>query len=496
MSNMIVLACICVFLLLVLLFNSTRKPRNFPPGPPCVPIVGNIPLVKKLSRQFGGQYLALENLSKWYSTNVLGLKFGKENIIVVFKYETVRKVLTGEEYEGRPNSFFLKLRCMGEKRGITCSDGEVWATLRTFLVRHLRSVGFGKSPMEKMIQEELQEMKTTISEMNCMETINRLISPSVLSVLWGLVAGSRISRNDPQLIRLLDLFYRRSRAFDMSGGILSQFPYLRFIAPEFSGYNIIKDINAELKNFFMKIINEHHLTWTEGKDDDVIYSFISEIKTGEESTIFTDDNLMMVCLDVFLAGAETTGNTLDFAFLLMVLYPEVQKKVQEELDNNFQQNEEVLYSQRHRVPYVEAVLCECERFCHVVPIAGPRRVLKETILNGYIIPKDTTVLISLHSVFKDKSIWGDPDVFRPERFLDENGNLVIHEKLFPFGLGRRRCLGETLARSCIFAFFVGILKEFSVVKDKNYATPELKPLPGITLCPKKYSVQLIKRTII
>lgn len=86
-------------------------------GPPCLPIVGNLPLLKKLSKELGGQYLALEHLAKKYKTRVLGLQLGSDFVITVFSYEVVRQVLTKEEYEGRPNSFFLKLRCMGEKRG-------------------------------------------------------------------------------------------------------------------------------------------------------------------------------------------------------------------------------------------------------------------------------------------------------------------------------------------------------------------------------------------
>lgn len=231
--------------------------------------------------------MGLYKLAQEYKTNILGLKLGGENMIAVFSYNTVRQVLTGEEYEGRPNSFFLKLRCMGKKRGVTCTDGEMWSTHRNFLVRHLRNVGFGKTPMEKMIQEELYEMKEAILEMGSKVRINRLIAPSVLSVLWGLTAGTRISRKDTQLNNLLDLFYRRSRAFDMSGGLLSQFPFLRFIVPDMCGYNIIKNINAELKSFFMKIIKEHQETWTEGREDDVIYAFITEMKKDNNSHSFT-----------------------------------------------------------------------------------------------------------------------------------------------------------------------------------------------------------------
>lgn len=71
----------------------------------------------------------------------------------------------------------------------------------------------------------------------------------------------------------------------------------------------------------------------------------------------------------------------------------------------------------------------------MVPIGGPRRVLKDTTLEGYNIPKNATVLISLYSIHNDEKYWKDPYVFRPERFLDNNGNLLPLERLIPFGLG-------------------------------------------------------------
>lgn len=199
-----------------------------------------------------------------------------------------------------------------------------------------------------MIQEELQDMLNTIEKKKESVQFGRLIAPSVLSVLWGLTAGSRVSRDDPQLTELLDLFNRRSKAFDLSGGALSHFPFLRFIAPEKSGYNLIMKINSELLSFFMKTINYHYDTWQEGRDDDVIYAFISAIKKGNKLEVFNNDQLLMVCLDLFLAGTETTSNTIDFALLLMVLYPDVQKKVQEYIDAELPKGVDISFCYRYK----------------------------------------------------------------------------------------------------------------------------------------------------
>lgn len=118
--------------------------------------------------------------------------------------------------------------------------------------------------------------------------IGPLLSQAVFNVLWSFTAGKRVTRDDPRFGKLLDLLNKRSRAFDMSGGLLNHQPWLRFVAPEMSGYNLIKQVNAELKEYLMETINEHYETWTDGKNDDLIYSFITETKRiNEYTSMFT-----------------------------------------------------------------------------------------------------------------------------------------------------------------------------------------------------------------
>jgi len=111
-------------------------------------------------------------------------------------------------------------------------------------------------------------------------------------------------------------------------------------------------------------------------------------------------------------------------------------------------------SRRESFDYMDAFIMEVQRFFHITPITGPRRALWPTKLGGYDIPKNATILISLRSVHLDKEHWKDPLEFRPERFIDSEGKCFKDEYFMPFGLGRRRCLGDALARACIFSFLV------------------------------------------
>ena len=344
--------------------------------------------------------------------------------------------------------------------------------------------------MEIQIQNELNELLDLLKNLN-EESVwpGEILPPSVINVLWTFTTGQRVPRTDDRLQRLLKLLGQRSKAFDMSGGTLNQMPWLRFIAPEKTGYNLIKRFNEELNQFFKVSVDQHHRDYDESKaSDDLIYAYIKEMKKRENdpNSTFTDIQLTMTILDIFIAGSQTTSITLDLALMMMAVCPDIQKKIQEEIDENLDQQILPKACDHTKVPYTDAFLLEVQRFFHIVPISGPRRALKETTLGGYRIPKDTTILIGLKTVHKDTEHWGDPEEFRPERFLDKNNNIHNTEHLIPFGLARRRCLGELLAKACLFTFFVGIMQKFHLsCKDEK---PSIDLLPGITLSPKPYKM--------
>jgi cytochrome P450 len=93
----------------------------------------------------------------------------------------------------------------------------------------------------------------------------------------------------------------------------------------------------------------------------------------------------------------------------------------------------------------------------------------------------------------DKEHWGDPGAFRPERFLDEHGNFVKDEWMTPFGIGKRTCLGELMARNILFIFYTTLLQEFSFSLPVGDPQPSTLCLPGITTAPQPFRVKLTRR---
>lgn len=488
-----VLAILTIFLIIFILRRRTKGP----PGPFPWPIFGNRYYLQKLSRKFGGQHLAFLELSKIYNSSIISLRLGTDNVIVVTNSKLVHEVCLSENYDGRPWNEFIKLRNMGMKKGITMNDGAEWKELRSWSVRALRSVGFAKQTMMELIVEEMTLIVERLAN-GGMQQIRSAYAPAVINVLWMLITGRKPSENLPRLQKFLNLMERRRGKSDVTGGILVAFPWLRYIAPEMSGYNFLVKLNNELKSFLMDTINEHKERYVKGNETDFIDLFIQEMYNNMEEqrdkvSVFSDDNLLVTLLDFFIAGISTTTATLDNLFLQIVNHQDVQCKLHEEIDAVIGPHRLPKLEDRIKMPFTEAIITESQRLFHVTPVIGPRRVLKDTILGNCKVPKNTTVLMNIYSNNMDPDFFPDPNSFRPERHINKNGVYQQHENIILFGKGKRRCPGEALAKSATFLFFIGVMQKFQLLPEPGKGFIQTELTSGIIYGPKPYETLIVPR---
>lgn len=130
------------------------------------------------------------------------------------------------------------------------------------------------------------------------------------------------------------------------------------------------------------------------------------------------------------------------------------------------------------MPYCEAIALESLRIFMSYTFGIAHRALRNTKLCGYDIPKDTMVIASFSDMMNDKRYIKNPRKFDPENFLDENGKLSIPEKHFPFALGKRRCIGEMLAKSNLFMLQTTLLQNFYFDIPVGHELPSEAPIDG------------------
>ena len=114
------------------------------------------------------------------------------------------------------------------------------------------------------------------------------------------------------------------------------------------------------------------------------------------------------------------------------------------------------------------------------------------MVNGQVIPAGTLVTPIMSEIMKGE-YWGDGQVFRPERFLDEAGRVRKDERLIPFSIGKRQCLGETLARTELFLFFTALVHSFNFLPEVEGELPAEEWQLGITSLPKPFKLRMKPR---
>ena len=166
---------------------------------------------------------------------------------------------------------------------------------------------------------------------------------------------------------------------------------------------------------------------------------------------------------------------------------QVQSRVQAELDSVT--STEVTATHRPLLPYTEATLHEIWRCGPVGPIAATRCPRNDTQIGKFIISAGTVIFPNLYSMTQDPKLWGsDVNQFRPSRFLDEKGAFFNPWWDFTFGSGRRKCLGESVARIENFLFFSNLLKNFVLSVPNGCEDPTLDPVDGMTIGPCHFKI--------
>ena len=150
---------------------------------------------------------------------------------------------------------------------------------------------------------------------------------------------------------------------------------------------------------------------------------------------------------------------------------------------------------KDNMPFTNAVLQESFRVSSLSFASLPRHALQPLQIGAYTIPKGATVMAAIYHVHHDPKHYKDPDVFNPNRYIDESGKFVTDERVIPFGTGKRACLGQTLAEKQFFIFFAALVQQFEFLPAPGVALPSYVDIypKGLLRKVQPYEVVLKKR---
>ncbi|KAH7099910.1 cytochrome P450 [Auriculariales sp. MPI-PUGE-AT-0066] len=459
--------------------SSRRDRRAFPPGPPGLPVIGNLldmPNVK--------EWLVYAEWARKYG-DIVGVQMPGMSIVFLNKEEDAKALFAARSgnYSDRAVTPMLRL---GWDTVIGVTDtGNVFRALRRLFFKFLGPQAIKKTTavQEKIIREAIVNLIHKPGDVQ--SHLKLAIGKLVLRLAYGY---DMLNAEDPMLHWVdvaLEAFLQASRP----NWTINFFPFLQYLPSWLPGMG------------FKKIASEYR-TKSE-LSHDVPFNWVKEqIAAGTAQPSFalqvlSDPDLAVdeaivkeVLNNLYIAGADTIIATFSWFLSAMCLFPDVQRRAREEIDRLTGGTRLPCLDDRPSLPYLEALFKEVLRWNVVTNIgmlnfsaALPHVSLAEDVYKGYCFPKGTVFMANVWSIMHDSNKYPDPFDFRPERFLDQhngenNDGVEVNEdpNHFAFGFGIRQlhtihsltlpriCPGRHFADSVVWNLMAHILAACEISK--------------------------------
>ncbi|CAG2102040.1 unnamed protein product [Medioppia subpectinata] len=395
-------------------------------------------------------------VSKEYGP-VFTLWFGTTPQVFVTDIELSREALRKNDFAGRSDSYFGKQLSNDEFSDIIFADyGHKWEALR----RVAHSAIQKYSTNERLISVATDSVDRTVKAMLDKEGVGNAFDPRsyiylmFLNILATSAFGQSYDMEDKEFKYLK--YGMKDQAMEIGGRILLwEFsPIIRFIDRKrvAKQIKVTRGVIDLLRNKFIKHYDDYNESIERDFCDALISAKNDALRDGKESAPYlTDANLSMAIIDLFIAGTDTTQQTFQWILLLMTYYPEMQKKLRQEIESQIGDRMPT-HEDRNRCHYVMAFIAETLRARNPLPSALPHKAV------GIILRND--------------SDWENAEKFIPERFVDSEGQFITTrpKAYIPFGVGRRVCPGERLAIADLFLVLVRFLQstqDYDLVLDSH-----------------------------
>ena len=395
--------------------------------------------------------------------------------------------------EGRPDLYSFTLITNGKSMTFNPDSGPVWAARRRLAQDALKSFSIASDPtsasscyLEEHVSKEanhlVSKLQKAMAEVGHFEPVSQVVE-SVANVIGAMCFGKNFPRKSEEMLNIVN----NSKDFVenvTSGNAVDFFPVLRYLPnPALKRF---KTFNDNFVLFLQKTVQEHYQDFNKNSIQDITSALFKHSENYKDNGgLIPEEKIVNIVNDIFGAGFDTVTTAITWSILLLVTWPNVQRKIHEELDTVVGRDRQPRLSDRPQLPYLEAFILEIYRYTSFVPFTIPHSTTRDTSLNGFHIPKERCIYINQWQVNHDEKQWKDPFVFRPERFLTNNNSAIDKtqsEKVMLFGLGKRRCIGEIPAKWEVFLFLAILLQhlEFSVPPGVKV---DLTPNYGLTMKP-------------
>ncbi|XP_021728617.1 cytochrome P450 76AD1-like [Chenopodium quinoa] len=471
---------ITLFLLIVVttvtfLKNLFSKSNKLPPGPTPWPIIGNI---LKLGDK---PHHVVAELSKIYGP-IMTLKLGSITTVVISSPEVAQEMFLKHDldFSGRAITDAMRATNHDQVSMVFLPISPKWRNLRKIATIHLFSSHQLDASQDLRLKKvnELVEYARQCSESGLPIDVGKAAFVTTLNLLsntiFSIDLATHDSSNSQEFKDIIWTLLEEAARPNVS----DFFPLVRNL--DLQGVlRRATDYANKLLGIFEEIIDERLKNPNDTKDD-----FLGTLLKLVDNKELSLDELKHMLVDLFTAGTDTSSSTLEWAITELLRNPEKMKKAQTELEQVFGKHEFIQESDLSNLPYIQAIVKETFRLHPPTPFLIPYKAEKPVELGKYFVPINAHVWVNVWFIGRNPSVWTNPLLFSPERFLNKEINVRgRHFELIPFGAGRRICPGLPLAYRMVHLMLASLLHSFNwkYHGTNSYKDIDVEEKFGITL---------------
>lgn len=327
------------------------------------------------------------------------------------------------------------------------------------------------------------------------------------NIVNDLVFGLTYARDDPNWLYLQQLQEEGLKLIGVSG-VVNFLPWLRHWPANRRSIRFLLDGKEKTHRIYDRIIHrcerQMELQREKAKQEreneqqeqqqlapppsphSILEHFLQERQPY--SQLYCDEQLRHLLADLFGAGVDTALATLRWFLLYMAREQRCQQRLQAELR---QLSATPTLAELEPIVYLRACLSEVQRIRSVVPLGIPHGVERDVTIGDYFVQRGSMVLVLQWAIHMNPEVWPEPEQFRPERFINADGEYAAPAQFIPFQTGKRMCPGDELARMVLTLFTGRILRRFRVQIDRQEEV-SMEGECGITLAPAHYKLRFSK----
>ncbi|KAI0403797.1 cytochrome P450 [Xylaria palmicola] len=447
------LSSIIIFYCCTRLF-SNRRPLNFPPCPPTVPLLGNLHQlpVEKV-------YLKLAELASKYSSHgVMGLQLGPgTRAVVVNNWRAARDFLDvrGAVSSSRPS--FLAAEIVmpppGDYHLAILPHGPKWRKERKTAMDFVKDSEVDKWTRISEAESSQLMHELLVEPEQFREHVVRYHGAIIMAMLFGTRAKAFVENS--LIKRFSDV--QEDWAVIMAPGFIppyDMFPFLKMVPESLTPWRgwrrKVQNVGRNQHALYREMAAGVREKMAQGRGKEC---FMRDLLSRQEKEGYSDVDIEYIGGMLMEGGSDTTAGAFKTFLFAMAAYPSILKKIQAEVDGFYGNDKMPTQPSHSELPYLAACLLEVLRWRPSLASGIPHATISDEEYEGFFIPANTMVIMNIWGINHDPEAFDNPEVFDPSRFLRHpsgfragpSGDSNHSRPLWTFGAGRRVCLGQNTA---------------------------------------------------